>query len=140
VKEGRFVGCLDPKVVGDLSDRLRKNIEATTKQHPVGFDPREIFIIGNKHHQKHDPVQGQVVYLRVMVSEEVLDEPVDRHPESAMKEVDEDYNVIKVGGGHILAKGTPVTRKLPWHQEPPTIRFLISSSVVVDTVIEPSKL
>ena len=80
-----------------------------------------------------DPVRGQVVYLRVMVSEEILDEPVHGHPESMTKEVDEDYNLAGIRGGHVLAKGTPVTQKLPWHQEPPTTRFLMSSSIAVDT-------
>ena len=50
VKEWRFVGILDPKAAGDLPVRLRKNVEATTKQRPVGFDPHEIFTIGNEHH------------------------------------------------------------------------------------------
>ena len=58
VKEGRFVGHLDPKAIGDLSVRLRKNVEATTKQRLVGFDLYEVFIIGNEHRQKHDPVRG----------------------------------------------------------------------------------
>ena len=49
MKEWRFVGRLDPKVAGDLPVRLRKNVEATTKQRPVGFDPREVFTIGNEH-------------------------------------------------------------------------------------------
>jgi len=56
VKEGRFVGRFDPKAADDLPVRLRKNVEETTKQHLVGFDPREVFTIGNEHHQKHDPV------------------------------------------------------------------------------------
>ena len=49
VKEWRFVVHLDPKAIGDLSFRLRKNIDATTKQRPVGFDPHEVFTIGNEH-------------------------------------------------------------------------------------------
>jgi hypothetical protein len=48
VKEGRFVKRLDPKATGDLSVRLRKNVEATTKQRLVGFDPHEIFTIGKR--------------------------------------------------------------------------------------------
>jgi hypothetical protein len=36
VKEGRFVSCLDPKAIGDLSIKLRKNLKATTDQCPVG--------------------------------------------------------------------------------------------------------
>ena len=44
-----------------------------------------------------------------MVSEEILDELVDGHPESAAKEVDEDYNLAGIRGGHVLAKGTLVT-------------------------------
>jgi hypothetical protein len=65
VKEWRFVGRLDPKAVSNHSVRLRKNVEATTKQRPIGFDPREVLTIGNEHHQKHNPVRGQVMYLRV---------------------------------------------------------------------------
>ena len=71
------------------------------------------------------------MFLHVMVSEEISDEPVDGHPESAVKEVDEDYDLSGIRGRHILAKGTPVTQKLPWHQEPPTTRFLMSSSVML---------
>ena len=52
VKEGRFVGHLDPKAIGDLSVRLRKNTEATIEQRLVGFDPRRVHTIGNKHCQK----------------------------------------------------------------------------------------
>jgi hypothetical protein len=48
VKEGRFVGCLDPKDANDLSVKLRKNVKATTKQCLVGFDPHEVLTIGNK--------------------------------------------------------------------------------------------
>jgi hypothetical protein len=114
VQEWRFVGRLNPKAFGDLPVRLRKNVEATTKQHPVGFNPHEVFTIGDEHRQKHDPVWGQVVYLCVMVSEEISDEPVDGHPESMAKEVDEDYNLTRIRGGHVLAKGTLVTRKLSW--------------------------
>ena len=113
VKEGRFVGYLDPKVAGDLSIRLRKNVKAMTKQCPVGFNPHEVFIIGNEHRQKHDPVQGQVVYLHVVVLEEISNEPMDGHPKSLAKEVDKDYNLAGIRGGHILAKGKPVTQKLP---------------------------
>ena len=50
VKEGRFVSRLDPKAAGDLSVRLRKNVEAMTKTTPSGVRPREVFTIGNKHH------------------------------------------------------------------------------------------
>jgi hypothetical protein len=64
----------------------------------VGFDPRDVFIIGNEHHQKHDPIRGQVVNLRVMVSEKILDEPMDGHPESTVKEVNEDYNLTGIRG------------------------------------------
>jgi hypothetical protein len=45
VKEQRFVGRLDSKAIGDLPIRLRKNVEAAIKQHPVGFDPYEVFTI-----------------------------------------------------------------------------------------------
>ena len=45
----------------------------------------------------------------VMVSEEILDELVDEHPESGVKEVDEDYNLTEVRDRNILAKATPVT-------------------------------
>jgi hypothetical protein len=114
VKEWKIVGRLDPKAVGDLSVRLRKNVEAMIEQRPVGFDPREVFIIGNEHCQKRDPVRGQVMHLRIIVSKEILDKPVDGHLESVVKEVDEDYNLTGTRGGHILAKGTPVTQKLPW--------------------------
>ena len=58
MKEGRFVGYLDLKVAGDLSIRLRKNVQATIEQRPLGIDPYEVFTIGNKHRQKHDPIQG----------------------------------------------------------------------------------
>ena len=66
------------------------------EQRLVGFDPCEVFTIGNEHRQKHDPVRGQVMYLRVMVLEEISNEPVDGHPEFAAKEVDEDYNLIGI--------------------------------------------
>jgi len=49
VKEWRFVGHFDPKAISNLPVRLRKNVEATTKQCPVGFDPREVYTIGNEH-------------------------------------------------------------------------------------------
>ena len=49
------------------------------------------------------------MYLCVMVLEKILDEPVDGHPESMAKEVDEDYNLAGISGGHVLAKGTLVT-------------------------------
>ena len=49
VEEQRLASRLDPKATGDLSVRLRKNIKAAAKQHPVGLDPREIIAIGNKH-------------------------------------------------------------------------------------------
>jgi len=117
VKEGRFVSRFDPKAVGDLPARLRKSVLATTIQCPVGFDSRKVFTIGYEHHQKHDPVHGQVVYLRVMVSKVISDEPVDGHLKSTVKEVDEDYNFARIRGGHVLAKGTPVTQKLPRRQE-----------------------
>ena len=109
MKERRFVGRLDPKATGDLSVRLRKNVEAAVEQRLVGFDPREVLAIGKEHHQKHDPIQGQVVYLRIMVSEEISDEPMDGHPKSTVKEVDEDYNLAEIRGWHIVAKGTLVT-------------------------------
>ena len=124
MKEGRFVNHLDPKAVGDLSVRLRKKVEAMTEQCTMGFDPHEVLTIGNKHRQKHDPIWGQVVYQCVMVSEEISDKPVDGHPESMVEEVNEGYNLTEIGGGHILAKGTPVTRKLPWRQEPPNHKIL----------------
>jgi hypothetical protein len=54
------------------------------------------------------------MHLRIIVSKEILDKPVDGHLESVVKEVDEDYNLTGTRGGHILAKGTPVTQKLPW--------------------------
>jgi hypothetical protein len=44
-----------------------------------------------------------------MVLEKISDEPMDGHPESMVKEVDEDYNLTEIRGGHILTKGTPVT-------------------------------
>jgi len=119
VKEGRFVGHLDPKAIGDLSVRLRKNTEATIEQRLVGFDPRRVHTIGNKHRQKHDPIRGQVVYLRIMVLEEILDKPVDGNPKSMVEEVNEDYNLTEIGGEHILAKGTPVTQKAPLAPETP---------------------
>jgi hypothetical protein len=50
-----------------------------------------------------------VVYLHVVVLEEISNEPVDGHSESIVKEVDEDYNLIRIRGKHILAKGTSVT-------------------------------
>ena len=75
----------------------------------MGFDPHEVLTIGNKHRQKHDPIWGQVVYLRIMVSEEISDELVDGHPESTAEEVDEVCNLTRIRGRHILAKGTPVT-------------------------------
>jgi hypothetical protein len=56
VKEWRFVGRLDPKAVGDLLVRLRKNVKAMIEQRLVGFDPHKVFTIGNEHHHKHDPV------------------------------------------------------------------------------------
>ena len=124
VKEWRFISCLDPKAAGDLPVRLRKNVEATIKQHPVGFNPHEVFTIGDEHRQKHNLIQGQVVYLCVMVSEEISDELVDGHPKSTTKEIDEDYNLTEIMGGHVLAKGTPVTQKLPWHQESPNHKIL----------------
>jgi hypothetical protein len=102
VKEWRFVDCLDPKVAGDLSVRLRKNIEAMIEQCPMGFDPREVSTIRNEHRQKHDPIWGQVMYLCLVVSEETSNELVDGHPESVAKEVDKDYNLTKIRGGHIL--------------------------------------
>ena len=49
------------------------------------------------------------MYLHVMVSEEISDEPMDGHPKSIAEEVDEDYNLARVRGGHILTKGTPAT-------------------------------
>ena len=113
MKEGRFVGRLDPKATGDLSVRLRKNVEAAVEQRLVGFDPREVLAIGKEHHQKHDPIQGQVMYLHVVVSEEILYDPVDGHPESTVKEVNEDYDLVGIRGGHVLAKGTSATQKLP---------------------------
>jgi hypothetical protein len=48
-----------------------------------------------------------------MVSKEISDEPVDGYPKSMVEDVNEDYNINGIRGGHILAKGTPVTRKLP---------------------------
>jgi hypothetical protein len=45
VKEGRFVGCFDPKDANDLSVRLRKNIKAMIEQCLVGFDPHEVLTI-----------------------------------------------------------------------------------------------
>ena len=101
VKEWRFVGRLDPKAVGDLLFKLGKNVEATTEQCLVGFYPRKVLTIGNKHRQKHDPIRGQVVYLHVVVPEEISNEPVDGHPESAAKEVNEDHNLTGVGGGYV---------------------------------------
>ena len=64
------------------------------------------------------------MYLRVMVSEEILDEPVDGHPESMVKEVNEDYDLAGIRGGHILAKGTPATQKLPRCLESPNHKIL----------------
>jgi hypothetical protein len=47
-----------------------------------------------------------MMYLHVMVSEEVSVEPVDGQPESTSKEVDKDYDLAGIRGGYILAKGT----------------------------------
>ena len=69
-----------------------------------------------------------------MVSEEISDEPVDGHPESIVKEVDEDYDLSRIRSRHILAKGTPVTQKFPRCLESPTTRFLMSSSIAVNTL------
>jgi hypothetical protein len=85
---------------------LRKNVEAVVEQRLVGFNPREVLAIGDEHCQKHDPVRGQMMYLHVMVSEEVSVELVDGQPESTSKEVDKDYNLAGIRGGHVLAKGT----------------------------------
>jgi len=49
VKKVRFVVRLDPKADDDLTVRRRKNVEATTKQCPVGFNPHKVFTIGNEH-------------------------------------------------------------------------------------------
>ena len=62
------------------------------------------------------------MYLRVMVSEEISDEPVDGHLESMAKEVNKDYDLTRIRGGHVLAKGTPVTQKFPQRQESPNHR------------------
>ena len=83
----------------------------------MGFDPCEVLAIGNKHRQKHDPIRGQVVYLRVMVLEEISNKPVDGHPKSMVKEVNEDYDLIGIRGRDVLAKGTLVTQMLLWHQK-----------------------
>jgi hypothetical protein len=85
---------------------LRKNVEAVVEQRLVGFDPCEVLTIGDEHRQKHDPIRGQMMYLHVMVSEEVSVEPVDGQPESTSKEVDKDYDLAGIRGGYILAKGT----------------------------------
>ena len=58
MKEGTFIARLDPKATGDLLVRLRKNVEATIEQSLVGFDPREVYTIGNEHRHRHDPIQG----------------------------------------------------------------------------------
>ena len=50
-----------------------------------------------------------MVYLRVMVSEEISDKLVDGHPKSMVKEVDKDSNLFEIRGRHVLAKATPVT-------------------------------
>ena len=109
MEEQRFVGRLDPKAARDLPVQLRKNIEASTEQRPVGFNPRKILTIRDEHRQKHDPVWGQVVYLRVMVLKEILDKLVDGHSESTVKEIDKDYDLTRIRARDILAKGTPVT-------------------------------
>ena len=117
MEERRLVDRLDPKATGDLSLRLRKNVEATEKQRPVGFDPREVLAIGDKHRQMQDPVRGNVVYLRVMVLEEISNKPVDGHPKSVVKEVNEDYDLARIRGTDVLAKSTPVTQMLLRHQK-----------------------
>jgi hypothetical protein len=104
-----------------------------TKQLPVGLNPRKILAIRDEHHQKYDPIRGQVMYLSVMVPEEILDELVDGHPESMAKKVNEDYDLIGIRGMDVLAKGTPVTRKLFQCQKSPTTRLLMSSSVAINT-------
>ena len=73
------------------------------------------------------------MYMRIMVSEEILDEPVDGHPEFVVKEIDEDYNLAELGGKDVLAKGASVTQKLFRRQKSPTTWLLMSSSVTVDT-------
>ena len=48
------------------------------------------------------------MYLHVMVSEEISDKPVDWHPESVMKKVDEDYDLARIRCRDVLAQGTLV--------------------------------
>jgi hypothetical protein len=57
------------------------------KQCPVGFDPYKFLTIGNEHCQKHDPVQGQVVYLCVMALQEILNKLVDWKSESLVSSI-----------------------------------------------------
>ena len=83
----------------------------------MGFNPDEILTIRDEHRQKHDPIRGQVMYLCVMVSEEISDEPVDGNPESTTKKVNEDYDLTEIRGRDILAEGTPITQKLFWCQK-----------------------
>jgi hypothetical protein len=44
------------------------------------------------------------MYLHVVVSKEISDEPVDGHPESTVKEVDEDYNLTRIRAGTSLPR------------------------------------
>ena len=74
----------------------------------MGFDACEVLAIGNKHCQKHDPIWGQVMYLHVMVLKEISDELVGGHLESTAKEVDEDYNLARIRGGHVKVPLAPV--------------------------------
>jgi hypothetical protein len=64
------------------------------------------------------------MYLRVTVSKEILDKPVDGHHESTAKEVDKDYDLTGVGGRDVLAKGTLVDPKLLRHQKSPNHQAL----------------
>ena len=68
------------------------------------------------------------MYLRVMVSEEILNEPVDWNPESVAKEVDEEHNLAKIWPRAHRYPETSFSAR-----NPPTMRLLMSSSITVDT-------
>ena len=68
-----------------------------------------------------------MVYLRVMVSEEILNEPVDWNPESVAKEVDEEHNLAK-----IWPRAHWYPKSFLGAENPPTTRLLMSSSIAVD--------
>lgn len=71
VEKWGSVGRVDPKATGNLPPQLGQHIEIAAEQCPMRFNPRITLTEGDEHNQQNNPIQGKMMYLGVIVAEEI---------------------------------------------------------------------